>query len=278
MRIIKLLTLCFLWLSILAACEEDQEEPKLENKLRAKAGADRTVSVNTLVTLDGSASSDGNGKAFAYAWTLKSQPAGSQADLSNETTDKPSFTPDIAGAYVVELSIANEIGQSKDEVTITANISIEDSVVSYLNNPALDLNQDGEADIVFTTGYFSFADGRVELQFHAVSTGPHQILLSEDQPLILEKGSSISSNPPSSYTWSVHNGILLTLVDHFGQKSWKGVWKGQQQQYLAVRLAQHDGTYNYGWICISADEEQERIILHQAALSLAPDSGLKAGY
>ena len=40
----------------------------------ANAGASQTVVVNTPVSLDGNASSDANGDALSYAWTLSSTP------------------------------------------------------------------------------------------------------------------------------------------------------------------------------------------------------------
>jgi hypothetical protein len=119
-KLINLL-LPFLFLMIgIAACEEDETMPVPVNKLRAVAGADQAVAVNTLVTLNGSASVDGSGKTFAYAWNIKSKPAGSAAYLSEPATALPKITPDKAGAYVVELKITNSTGFSIDEVSITA--------------------------------------------------------------------------------------------------------------------------------------------------------------
>ncbi|WP_224998472.1 hypothetical protein [Cesiribacter sp. SM1] len=119
-KLINLL-LPFLFLMIgIAACEEDETIPAPVNKLKAVAGADQTVAVNTLVTLNGSASLDGNGKTFDYYWILKSRPAGSTASLNEAATAAPRFTPDVAGTYVVELKISNKIWFNTDEVSITA--------------------------------------------------------------------------------------------------------------------------------------------------------------
>ncbi|WP_407936182.1 PKD domain-containing protein, partial [Aquiflexum sp.] len=107
MKTNNILILAAIWLLILSACKED-ENPVLQNKLVANAGADKEIQVNTPVQLDGSGSSDGNQLSFTYNWTLNSRPANSTAALSNPTQEKPSFTPEQLGLYEVELKIANQ--------------------------------------------------------------------------------------------------------------------------------------------------------------------------
>lgn len=69
----------------------------------ANAGGPRSVAAGSLVTLDGSASSDANSDPLTYAWSLTSKPAGSTAVLSSATVVKPTFTADITGTYVASL-------------------------------------------------------------------------------------------------------------------------------------------------------------------------------
>jgi preprotein translocase subunit SecF len=71
----------------------------------ANAGVNQNVVVASVVTLDGSFSSDANGDALTYKWVLLSKPSGSTASLSSSTATKPTFTADMAGTYVASLIV-----------------------------------------------------------------------------------------------------------------------------------------------------------------------------
>ncbi len=84
----------------------------------ANPGASQLVAVGALVQLSGAGSTDANGLALTYSWSLVSIPAGSTAVLKNPTEVNPMFTADKAGAYVAQLIVNN--GQlSSDPATVT---------------------------------------------------------------------------------------------------------------------------------------------------------------
>jgi RHS repeat-associated protein len=85
----------------------------------ANAGPDQTVLVGDTVTLSGAASSDVDGNALAYAWSLLSRPAGSSAALQNPTAVMPTFVADRAGSYVIQL-IVNDgtLNSAPDSVVV----------------------------------------------------------------------------------------------------------------------------------------------------------------
>ena len=83
----------------------------------AVAGANQSVKLNTLVSLEGRLSYDPNRDALSYKWVLQSKPAGSVAALSAPTAATPTFTADLAGTYVASLVVSD--GQLFSEVVAT---------------------------------------------------------------------------------------------------------------------------------------------------------------
>ncbi|WP_152988696.1 YncE family protein [Janthinobacterium sp. Ant5-2-1] len=67
----------------------------------------QTVPVGQPVVTSGILSYDEGGAQLIYAWAVDSRPAGSVAVLGAATAAVPSFTPDVAGAYVLSLTVGN---------------------------------------------------------------------------------------------------------------------------------------------------------------------------
>lgn len=87
----------------------------------ANAGVAQSVVIGSLVAIDGSASSDANGDALTYAWTLISKPAGSSAALLAATSVKPTLVVDVAGTYVAALTVSDgKLNSAAVTVSITA--------------------------------------------------------------------------------------------------------------------------------------------------------------
>ena len=90
----------------------------------ANAGPDQNVTTGSLVTLDGSGSSDADGDLLTYNWSFTSKPQGSTAALSDCTVMNPTFTADVDGTYVISL-IVNDgtVDSEPNMVTVTASLT-----------------------------------------------------------------------------------------------------------------------------------------------------------
>jgi RHS repeat-associated protein len=91
----------------------------------ANAGSDFTVTVGTVVELDGSRSKDPNDDPLQYHWWLVTAPEGSQATLDSASKERPTFTPDRIGTYVARLMVSD--GQTRS-VPVKVVISTVNSI------------------------------------------------------------------------------------------------------------------------------------------------------
>ena len=80
----------------------------------------RPSPVGSTVHLDGSKSSDVDGKPITYAWTLVEIPTGSGAHLSGANTVNPTFVADLVGTYTAQLVVNDgTLNSAPAFVTIT---------------------------------------------------------------------------------------------------------------------------------------------------------------
>ncbi len=88
------------------------------------AGPDQNVVTGKLVTLNGSDSYDPESTLITFHWTFIGVPVGSNVtdiSLSDPTSAKPTFTPDVDGIYRLELVVNDGVLESApDEVVIIA--------------------------------------------------------------------------------------------------------------------------------------------------------------
>ena len=236
----KLLYLLLFLLVGIAACEPEDLVPQPQNKLEANAGPDQQVVSGTLVSLDGSASKDGNSQAFTYSWILKSKPTSSTASLNEAATVAPTFTPDVAGIYVAELKIISTLGFATDEVRITATASSQEPSAIIISE---DITEDRILEDIFTDA--ALADYIVTANVVAsakltVKPGV-RIEFEQDKGLIIYPQGALIAKGENDGTGTFEKRIAFT-----GKNSTKGYWKGilllsnnhlNELEYVSVEYA-----------------------------------------
>jgi len=106
--------------------DEDDDDRDANDPPRADAGPDQTVPEKTMVTLDGSNSSDPDDGIKSYLWE---QTSGPSVSLSNPRAIRLTFTsPSVAGGKLKSLRFkltVTDYGGSKDTDTIVVNVTGE---------------------------------------------------------------------------------------------------------------------------------------------------------
>ena len=84
----------------------------------ANAGNNQSVNVGTVVTLDGTGSTDANRDPLTYKWSLSNVPTGSSAALSSTISPNPKFTADVTGTYTAILVVNDGKADSLSSVVV----------------------------------------------------------------------------------------------------------------------------------------------------------------
>jgi len=124
----------------------------------SNAGDDQNVSLGGgAVRLDGTLSSDANADTLSYKWDWMSYPGSTAPTLStSNTSSRPSFTPSLAGTYVLTLTVSDgKLSSSPDPITITvaaaavnsAPVAVAGSDQNYIElGTTVTLNGSGSTD------------------------------------------------------------------------------------------------------------------------------------
>jgi hypothetical protein len=112
-------TLFLLSLLLVSSCDGSTSPPPAPV---ANAGPDQpNANEGHPVSLNGGGSYDTKNKPLFYAWAFVTRPSGSAATLAGANTSMASFTPDVGGQYVVQLTVDNGKLTDADECIVTVN-------------------------------------------------------------------------------------------------------------------------------------------------------------
>ena len=90
----------------------------------ADGGFDRSVYVGDKVILDGSGSIDPDGDSLTFSWSFATKPLNSEATLDDMTLMNPDFIVDVAGIYIVSLTVNDGTVDSVPSMVIINTINV----------------------------------------------------------------------------------------------------------------------------------------------------------
>ena len=170
----------------------------------ANAGIDQSLMAGSLATLDGSNSSDVDRNTLTYSWVLTTKPTGSSASLSSSAAVNPTFTADIAGAYVATLTV-NDGQVNSTAMTVTIRAS--------LNNAAPVANAGAAQNVV--TGAVVTLDGSTSSDANGDTLTYNWSLTSKPTGSSAALSTATSARP--TFTADVEGTYVASLVVNDGQ-------------------------------------------------------------
>jgi hypothetical protein len=169
----------------------------------ANAGEDQNIATTTVVTLNGSASSDADGDAISYSWSLTTVPAGSNASLSDSTNVSPTFTADIDGAYIAQLMVNDgTVDSTANTVTITADTT----------NSAPMANAGEDQNVLAGTTVFLNANGSTDADGDALLYTWSFVSKPSDSLALFDN--ELAENP--SFTPDLNGSYVISLIANDG--------------------------------------------------------------
>jgi hypothetical protein len=157
--------------------------------------------------------------------------------------------------------------------------NLNDEEVNEKNYKALDIDNDGQIDLAFNTPLVGDPlNNRAILEFLIMPSRNRTLLLVNDEPEVpvLKKGDQIGASFAGS-KWSPN--AYVPLVQKFLEQNgsyWYGNWHHVSHQYLGIEVIVNSEPY-FGWIELSMNTDEEKLVLHKMAISTEANVPVTAG-
>lgn len=150
--------------------------------------------------------------------------------------------------------------------------SLLDREVNATTSQNIDVDDDGEPELLVVTD-LADDNGRVVRNYRVVALRANAIFEVGGRALLLTEGQLIGPGNP----FQKNVAPLVTRSEQDGSVVWQGDWLEANRSYLGFRMQLPDGSARYGWLRLSVEVAQARIILHDVAWQARPNIALRAG-
>ena len=159
--------------------------------------------------------------------------------------------------------------------------SLHEKEIKYAQPAAIiDLDGDNQTDLVFGVLLVGDPLEQQDKRQFRLSSGIHTNLAvnNNEQVPAMVKDEVIPLSNFNGYNWyKVSSVILVQRIENIdGIISWNGNWQGATKKYLPFQQMKNNQRFN-GWIELSVDVFNEKLILHRMAISKLPETVIKAG-
>lgn len=189
----------------------------------------------------------------------------------------------IWGALVFTIAVA--CNKSRPELIVEPHPSmlykdLADSSIAFGRIASLDVDNNGEKDVLFSTQLVGDPVEQKDKQQWLVTSSFNANLPvnSTEHIPVLHYLDSIPLNDFSGYPWYNASSILLSqkTITMTTPPYWEGDWKEASHRFIPIQLKKQEGLYN-GWIEVSFSTGNEKLILHKAAICKGVNKNISAG-
>lgn len=227
----------------------------------ADCGANLSAEVDQRVDLDGAGSSDPEGAALTYQWTLSSAPAGSAlgtTDVFNAATVTASVVPDVPGVFVVGLAVSDGSNWSDvDYCSITVETGDEAPVADAGDTSSLSPCTESNFEL---DGYGSYDPEGAELIYMwSLLSAPSGSAADFDDPTL--PNPTFRWDQTGTYTfqlqvsdgtnWSAPDIVSYTFTDESANN--RPVANAGEDQ--TIEASPECSTASYSWSCEDCPSE-----------------------
>lgn len=160
--------------------------------------------------------------------------------------------------------------------------NLNDVEVKYMKNAVIiDINKDNRADLFFEVLRVGDFINKVDkFKFNILTSIYASVPVSSNEQIpVMQKGALVPLVNFAGNEW--YSGSEITLFEKVlfesGAVQWHGNWLTVQKGFLPFQLRINNQKHN-GWIEVTADPLNERLILHRAAYTKLPNQDIKAGF